>query len=154
MVNCEYDIQWKSPFYGVLIVTLSAGSSSRFKIKSHSYGTESLSIHGALSTAFLDDAVSGADVVHVAVCRACNVATADSDFRLYPLPPFRSDEELDALRFDIPGLAAAAVDVPEADRGRVLWEWWLTEAVPAAWRAFPDDATPGAAPAAPSAGAH
>lgn len=80
------------------------------------------------------DAHTPADGVHVAAGRAYDVARTDVDFQLYPLPPFRSDEELSAFRHDVAGLAAIAAD----SQASAFWAWWLTTALPNAWLAHPD----------------
>jgi hypothetical protein len=81
------------------------------------------------------DAFHTEDVVWAAAGRAYDVAVADVDLELDPLPPFRSDKELNAFRHDVAGVAAIAAEA----QAPAFWHWWLTSAVPAAWLAHPGD---------------
>jgi len=81
------------------------------------------------------DAFHTDDVVWAAAGRAYDVAVADVDLELDPLPPFRSDKELNAFRHDVAGLCAIAAEA----QATAFWSWWLTSAVPGAWLAHPNE---------------
>lgn len=81
------------------------------------------------------DAFHTEEVVWAAAGRAYDVAVADVDLELDPLPPFRSDRELNAFRHDVAGVAAIAAEA----QAPAFWHWWLTSAVPAAWLAHPGE---------------
>jgi hypothetical protein len=94
---------------------------------------------GALDrlTISLFDVYDHLDMIHYAAGRAYDVAIFDVDFRLYPLLPFQPDKNLSGMRDDVARMAALAMGRDDA----TFWQWWLDEAVPAAWRAHQDSAT-------------
>lgn len=74
------------------------------------------------------------DSLLLAAGRAYDVAMADVDFQLDPLPPFHDDADLTKYQSDVPGLATMLA----GDEFRAtFWVWWLTHAAPQAWAAHP-----------------
>jgi hypothetical protein len=61
-----------------------------------------------------------------------------SAFLFHPAGSFGVDEDEIALEHkDTAFLAAATLATEDAAGGAAFWDWWLGEAIPAAWRAVP-----------------
>jgi hypothetical protein len=97
------------------------------------------------------DAYASGDLIYVATSYAWHSVSQDTEYTLDPLEPERDDKQLLALQFDTAGLVALAlhkqyigtyfdsdnrpISLPNINPS-VYWEWWLDEAVLAAWNAF------------------
>jgi hypothetical protein len=76
--------------------------------------------------------------------KVVDVAVRDENFDPTQINPQLTDDHLDPYDLDVAPTAAAAYadgfrwdSESDPQKRRQFWQWWLTEAVPKAWAAFP-----------------